>query len=325
MSEVAAVAAAADAVHLPLRPARLPVADGCRSGAPLGALGWLAYGLPLAAGGLGLPPLAGADARLDVWRGHGVFGRIDIEEADCGGDLAEAARRAYGQVFHTLREHAGGRALHLLRLWNYVPRINAEQDGLERYRRFNIGRQQAFIEAGHDAFEGAPAACALGRAAGPLSVCFLAGATRPLALENPRQVPAYRYGTQHGPRSPTFSRAALVDVGGGDVALLISGTASIVGQDSLHPGDVRAQVRETLANLQAVLAAARARCGAAFDLAALDCTVYVRHAEDLAAVQDEFAAGGGPAAGALYLQADVCRRELLVEIEAHAVAPGGLS
>jgi chorismate lyase / 3-hydroxybenzoate synthase len=308
----------------------------------LGGLGWGAAVAAVAGlAALDVPVLSPQGPRVDAWLGSGplhrgrtgavawqadadwVFGQVDTPEADA--DLAGTTRRAYADVFAALRD--SGRP-HLLRLWNYLPRINADGGGLERYRQFNIGRQQAFIAAGHDAFESAPAACALGTPGGGLGIRFLAGRTAPRPIENPRQVPAWRYSPAFGPRSPTFSRAALADAGGGQLALFVSGTASIVGEDSVHAGDVRAQVHETLLNLQAVLDAAAALCTATFTLAELCCVVYVRHAADAAAVRKAFAAGVGalaPAAvQAVVLQADICRADLLVEIEGHGFAKGVL-
>lgn len=258
----------------------------------------------------------------DAWAGGAGwwFGGVDV--ADDGSGLTATAKRAYADVFAQLA--ALGRPP-ILRLWNYLPRINDESSGLERYRQFNIGRQEAFVEAGEDAFAGSPAACALGKAAGTLSIRFLAGRTRVLPLENPRQVPAWRYSRRYGPKAPTFSRAVLADAGGGRVALLVSGTASIVGEDTVHLGDVRAQTDETFANLQALIDTAHARTGARFALDGLALTVYVRHPADLAAVRERVAAHAPrAAAGAVWLQADICRSELLVEIEAHAFAPGAL-
>lgn len=266
--------------------------------------------------------LAGAPLRQgrsgDVqWQddGHWAFGQIDLQGADT--DIEATAYRAYCDVFAALRDC--GRP-HPLRLWNYLPRINADGGGLERYRQFNIGRQRAFIDAGRDAFAGAPAACALGTAAGGLGVRFLAGNTAPRPLENPRQVPAWRYSSSFGPRAPTFSRAALADAGGGQVALFVSGTASIVGEHTVHAGDLRAQVHETLLNLRAVLAVARTQCTAALPLQALACTIYLRHAADLPAIGEALDA----LPDSIVVQADVCRSDLLVEIEGHAIVPGVL-
>jgi hypothetical protein len=219
----------------------------------------------------------------------------------------------------------------LLRVWNYLPRINDTSSGLERYRQFNAGRQRAFIDAGFDAFQGSPAACALGSAGSAgtgLSIRFLAARTMPVPLENPRQVPAWSYSPTYGARSPTFSRAALAEAGDGRVLLLVSGTASIVGEDSVHPGDVPAQLAETLTNLRSVIDVARSRCTADFSLATLICTVYLRDPRDLAVVRAGLAAAqrqDSPAvADAIYVHADICRSELLLEIEGHAILPGKL-
>ena len=280
------------------------------------------------------------------WRSDGdwLLGAIDLSEAtDKAGDegLSGLSHRAYSDLFKALDE-AG--TPHLLRIWNYLPRINGFNDsgdgaaaqgtGLERYRQFNFGRQQAFIDAARPAFDGAPAACALGIRQGALSIRFLAGRKAPMPVENPRQVSAYRYPPTYGPRAPTFSRAALAEMGGGDVALFISGTASIIGHETVHPGDVREQTRETLRNLVAVVDAANDAArkleaphdAARFSVRALDCVIYVRHVDDVLAIQEVIdevlGAGSHFATHAVVLEADICRSDLLVEIEAHAVASG---
>lgn len=286
------------------------------------------------------------------WRSNGdwLLGAIDLSEAtDKAADeaLSDLSYRAYSDLFKALDE-AG--TPHLLRVWNYLPRINGFNDsddsdagqgaggtagtGLERYRQFNFGRQQAFIDAARPAFDGAPAACALGIRQGALSIRFLAGRKAPVPVENPRQVSAYRYPPTYGPRAPTFSRAALAEMGGGDVALFISGTASIIGHETVHPGDVREQTRETLRNLAAVVDAANTAAhdleaphdAARFSVPALDCVIYVRHIADVAAIHEVIdevlGAGSHLATHAVVLEADICRSDLLVEIEAHAVSSG---
>ena len=257
-----------------------------------------------------------------VTDGDWLHGIAEIDDRVAG--LQAAAHRAYADLFEVL---AAQRCPNLLRLWNYLADINADADGSERYRQFNAGRQQAFIDARRSAFEGAPAACALGVRGGALRVHFLAGRRPPLAIENPRQVSAYRYPDAYGPRSPTFSRAALVDVGGGRQALFISGTASIVGHATMHVGDVRRQTEESLLNIATVRQVASERAGVAFAADAMVYTVYVRRAEDLAIVREVFerevGRAGSAARDCVYLQADICRAELLVEIEAHGFVRGG--
>jgi enamine deaminase RidA (YjgF/YER057c/UK114 family) len=307
--------------------------------------------LPLSLGGrlvgrggaaLHAPLLAPESDVFDAWSGgadvverrHGcvsystdgqwLYGCAQIDDRGIG--LQAASRQAYADVFEVL---ADSECPHPLRLWNYLARINEETDGTERYRQFNAGRQQAFIEARRSAFEGSPAACALGTTSGPLLVSFLSGRKPPLAIENPRQVSAYRYPETYGLRRPSFSRAAVADVGGGRSALFISGTASIVGHETVHVGDVRRQTEESLVNIEAVREASAAQGGVSVPLAELTCTVYVRRADDLAVVREVFENTVGPgsaaARGAVYLQADICRADLLVEIEAHGFVHIGSS
>jgi enamine deaminase RidA (YjgF/YER057c/UK114 family) len=257
--------------------------------------------------------------------GDWLFGRVLIDEAEAGG-IEAAARQAYDAIFATLEASRFG---YLQRVWNYIGDINREVDGLERYRSFNIGRQDAFIAADYPAFEGAPAACGLGVPAGPLAIHFLASATPPVPIENPRQVSAYRYPSSYGPRAPSFSRGAITERDGQRL-LFISGTASIVGHESVHVGDVVAQTREAITNLQAVVEAANQSeigAGAGFALSQAFCTVYVRHVDDLEAIRSAFesmvGASSVAARQAVYLKADVCRHELVVEIEATVPAASG--
>lgn len=247
-----------------------------------------------------------------------LHGSAQIDAEAMAGGLEQAAYQIYTDLFAALARHTSP---HLLRLWNYVPGINDEGHGLEHYRHFNVGRQRAFIDAQRSAFEGSPAACALGANEGALQVFFLAGPQAPLAVENPRQVSAYHYPDQYGPRSPTFSRAALADVGGGRQTLFISGTASIRGHTSVHVGDVRLQTEETLLNIAAVLDAAQQQAQVALPAEALTCTVYLRHRADLPVVMEVLTQRLGAHSHAVQtvvaLQADICRADLLVEIEAH--------
>src|SRR5262249_5729347 len=103
--------------------------------------------------------------------------------------------------------------------------------------------------------------------------------------------------------------------------LFISGTASIVGHRTVHPGDVAAQTRETLTNIEALLDEANRvseplRTHGRFGLETLACKVYVRNSADLPVVQSQLEPVLGAEAHLVYLQADICRPDLLVEIEA---------
>ncbi len=267
-----------------------------------------------------------------------VFGSIVVHEAheaaaadrDGGTPLERATHDAYRALFDVL-DTLG--IPHPLRIWNTVPAINAQQFGIERYRQFNIGRQRAFDACRRALTGGVPAACALGSVvpvagdtppAAPLAIHFIASRTPADPVENPRQVSAYHYPSEYGPRAPTFARAAAWR--GGDAAplLFVSGTASIVGHRTVHRGDVVAQTRETIANLAAVLEQAARQGHGPFALADLSYRVYVRDAGDaaaLAAIERVLRDATGPDVRPLFVHADVCRDDLLVEIEASAGHP----
>jgi len=236
--------------------------------------------------------------------------------------LHAATSQAYLEICATLDAE---NFPHLVRVWNYVPAINRDSHGTERYRQFNTARQDALRASGRALTGKVPAASALGAAQdSPLVVYFLAARTAPTFVENPRQVSAYHYPQEYGVHSPVFSRATLLRQPGW-LTLFISGTASIVGHRSLHIGDVAAQTRETLTNIDALLGEAnRVAPGAAFRREALACKVYVRHPADLPTVQAELAGAFPRDTRIVYLQADICRQDLLVEIEAAGMcSPAG--
>lgn len=298
---------------------------------------------PVAAGAIPVvhvaaPALGGEAEVFEVWRSAGplrcaadgrvlhrsnhalLFGCVSVFEQEAPADLAGATplqwatATAYRAIFDCLRMRGFP---HLWRMWNYLPEINRETDGTERYRQFNAARQRAFIEAGRQVAIRVPAACALGLApASPLVVYFLAGAQAATPIENPRQVAAYEYPGEYGAASPTFARAMLRR-GTRGATLLVSGTSSIVGHRTVHAGDVVAQTRETVANIRSLLAeATRQAAGVEFAVEQLTYKVYLRHERDLGACAAELRRTLGPQVPIVFLRADVCRADLLVEIEA---------
>ena len=160
-----------------------------------------------------------------------------------------------------------------------------------------------------------PAATAIGQrmAPGLLQVYALCATQSGEALENPRQVSAWRYPREYGPTPPSFARAMRLPNGG----LAISGTAAVVGHASCHDRDLQAQVAETCTNLRTLLDRAEL---ADFDTAS-PLKIYLRHAEDAAAVQSALSERLDPEVPQLILQGDICRRELLVEIDGWSGLP----
>jgi chorismate lyase/3-hydroxybenzoate synthase len=192
---------------------------------------------------------------------------------------------------------------------------------------FNAGRYQAFVaHFGQPTIfsRSLPTASGVG-SAGDEFVLHALCADRPgCSIDNPRQIPAYHYSRQFGPMPPCFARATLLDGGDEAARLIVGGTASIKGEQSQHPGQLELQADETFRNLAAVLAAAggAALAGDAGEADVNeqlskfgDVRVYYRRPGDrsviAALMRDRF----HPSCRVEFVEAPLCRRELLVEIE----------
>lgn len=253
--------------------------------------------------------------------GELLFATLSVSESDFGDDaerasaaaLRRATTTAYNELFNALAALGFAQPL---RIWNFLPDINGAVGDGERYWHFNGGRQEAFAGSRRSLAGNVPAASAVGAAASsPLTVYCIASAAAPIPLENPRQISAWDYPSQYGPRSPTFARACIA--GARMQVLFISGTASIVGHASIHLGDARAQTLETVRNIGTLVDAANERLGTRrYALERLHYKVYVRSAADQPLIEQALRGAVGAQAPVLYLQADICRRDLLVEIEA---------
>ncbi|HEU4624852.1 MAG TPA: hypothetical protein VFS52_08835 [Steroidobacteraceae bacterium] len=275
---------------------------------------------------VGLTPLRGAGL-MEVWHANGpvafgfdgtvryaadadhLLGAIEVDERRHGG-IAGAAEFAYMAL---MRFVAASRHPHLLRVWNYLDGINTGAGDDERYKRFCVGRATGL--KAHAPGDSYPAATCIGRRDGSpmLQVYCLAGRTPGVPLENPRQMSAYRYPRQYGPAAPSFSRAMRAS----ERLVLISGTASIVGHASRHPGDVRAQLAETLTNVANVLQrAANLAPGITPRLGAESLLkIYLRDEALLPAVEALVREHLPAESPLLILHADICRAELLVEVD----------
>ena len=73
------------------------------------------------------------------------------------------------------------------------------------------------------------------------------------AVDNPRQIAPYRYSSRYGRLPPCFARATVVHPADRSSLVLVGGTASIVGEASVHLGDLKRQTEETLVNLAVLL------------------------------------------------------------------------
>lgn len=227
-------------------------------------------------------------------------------------DPRESARRLYDRLLSFV--DANGYP-HVVKGWNYLEDINEGAGDEERYKQFCVGRGEVLDTLwSHDYL---PAGTGVGSGAGTgLRITLLASRQPPDIIENPRQVSAYRYPRQYGPQSPSFSRAAAIG-SAGDRLLFISGTAAIVGHDSLHLTSIEGQVGETLRNWQSLFDAYEKRHGVrpSFDAEGWY-RIYLRRPEHLAVARQMLGDAGLPLQRCLFLRADICRRELLFEMDA---------
>ncbi len=244
--------------------------------------------------------------------GEILAGTLQLEE-EPGTGLQLTTELAYRQLLRHVQELGYP---YLWRIWNYFPRINENEEGLERYRQFCVGRHQALAGNLHGFPGSLPAGTAVGTKSGPLQLYVLAGTHPATHLGNPRQVHAYEYPEHYGPCSPSFARATLLqsDV---QAQLFISGTASVVGHESRHTGLPDTQTLETVDNLRALVAHADELSGTtrSHQSSRGRYKVYVPQPEHLAAIQQALDIPLFASSQIVYLQGDLCRRELLVEIE----------
>lgn len=298
-----------------------PLVSLCFDDAGRAREGWELAPVPAVAAGEGAverwyastPPARWNDGPVRMASaGQLLFAALTEDQAS-GETLEDTARRAYQRLLGAMADSG---IEHPVRIWNFIPHINAPEQGLERYRRFCIGRHEAFRERGWLDGDRFPAASAVGIDGGSLHVHVLAARSPGRQVENPRQVSAYRYPREYGPRSPAFARATAVgDERGG--TLIVSGTAAVVGHRSRRPDDPVAQARETLANLRALIEQARSRTGWGLALSSRSAAlrVYLRHGEHGDAVRDVIERELSSDLPLAMVRADICRPELLVEFE----------
>ncbi len=251
------------------------------------------------------------------WNSQLLFGFIQLNEADFD-NLVEASESAYQQILSALNQHPTHSKL--LRMWNYFSSINDDSSGLERYREFCLGRQNALDQFDNFPYS-PPAATAIGTSNGDLQIYFIASHDAGMQLENPRQTSAFLYPKKYGEVSPSFSRATYKRWDEQSDHLYISGTTSIVGSKSQHVDDATQQLKETLNNVEALVQHG-------FDTLDLSIQtleelshlkVYLRDASLLPlakALLEKRFSNAKQSPTILYLQGDVCRADLLVEIEA---------
>jgi enamine deaminase RidA (YjgF/YER057c/UK114 family) len=256
---------------------------------------------------------------------HGA--QIVPKTASC--DVYERATSAFEEM-HSLLNQVNVRFDQLIRTWLYLGDIVGGESA-PRYRALNQARSDCYRGVSFLADRLPPgqhpnvypASTGIGTDDQDVMLSCIALMTDrrdivAVPLENPRQTPAFDYAACYSPKSPKFSRAMAISCGS-YATIFISGTASITQSETQHAGDVEAQTHETLDNIEALISEDNLRrrglpgLGALLDHLGL-VRVYIKRHEDYARVRAvcETRLGELPI---IYVHADVCRPELLVEIE----------
>ena len=242
----------------------------------------------------------------DGWARHCHFGGLG--PGDVALSQADQTRQTYENLEAALQQ-AGMSVTHIARTWFFL------DDILSWYDPFNEVRNAFFAK--HELPPGSlPASTGVSgrnpaRAALTVNAWAIqphAASVRVKAIPSPLQCPAPEYGSG-------FSRALEVSTPHGR-RVLVSGTASIAADGhTARIGDVRAQTALTMEVVKAILDTR--------DLCFSDVTraiAYFKHAADAPALAQWCAAHGVAHLAAIAVQSDICRPELLFEIELDAMA-----
>jgi chorismate lyase/3-hydroxybenzoate synthase len=203
------------------------------------------------------------------------------------------------------------------RMWNFIPGIHdGMPGGQNRYELFNDARFKGMCCWFGDSASFSsvlPAASAVGHDHNALVMAAFGTTTAGLRIENPRQVPAFLYSKEYGDKPPCFVRAVLSAFADGP-RLIVSGTASILGEDSVHQESIELQAAETIRNLaQLAEFASDSHC---FSLGSAESAriyhPFIAHRPQLQAAMREVLP---ETADIEFVSAWLCRPELLVEVE----------
>ena len=242
-------------------------------------------------------------------------------------NFAESVRKQSQEVFAKLNTLLSAYSFgvdDIVRQWNYIGNIVSCKDGKQNYQEFNDARS-AYYATGVWS-NGYPAATGIGSTEGIIvgGIAFKKSNGKGVyPIDNPLQVAAHIYSKnvlidndENAVKStPKFERAKLIESTSG-VCCFVSGTAAIRGEESVNPTSAKLQTIKTIENIEYLVSKENlVRFGCkSYDLKYAILHVFVKHAEDYEAVKTvvEERCSQVPT---IYSVADVCRSELLVEIE----------
>jgi enamine deaminase RidA (YjgF/YER057c/UK114 family) len=218
----------------------------------------------------------------------------------------------------------------IVRQWNYIERIVDYTDNSQHYQIFNDIRSSFYCKSEFP--NGYPAATGIGMANNGIVIDILAlkpvSGVRIIPLKSPVQADAHKYSTKvlsesrldlpYVKSSPKFERgkALLTDHSG---IIFISGTAAIKGELSISQEDSAVQTKLTLLNIRELISIENLAKHGIIEpeyIKPLIYRVYMKKPSDYEMIQKIINEELPAEIPVLYLQADICRPELVVEIEA---------
>lgn len=220
----------------------------------------------------------------------------------------------------------------VVRQWNYIGEILSIDNQYQNYQIFNELRSEFYTA--YRTIKSFPAATGIGMRLGGVIMDFnavrLGERAAVFPVTNPHQINAYEYGQnvlrglpEKGKKQknpPQFERALLL-FRNGYGTLFISGTASIRGQETIGEGDIKTQTLITIDNIKQLADVNRVsrliNDRRIYKIDYLFLRTYIRNKSDFGIVK-EICNKHFPGVPAIYIQADICRDDLLVEIEAEA-------
>ncbi|MGL4852794.1 MAG: Rid family hydrolase [Phocaeicola sp.] len=200
----------------------------------------------------------------------------------------------------------------IVRQWNYIERITDFDGSEQRYQMFNNARSDFYQKALWT--KGYPAATGIGMDLGGLlvdldAVVLYDEAHKIVPIDNKLQVAAHAYSAEvleeadNKKTTPKFERAKSIDMHEHRL-IYISGTAAIRGEDSLRDMEIEEQTVVTMENIAQLID----------DAPLVLLRVYLKEASFYAKAQEVLNRNYSHIP-TLYTVADVCREELLIEIE----------
>ena len=249
-------------------------------------------------------------------------------EGIAASDFAESVRRQSDEVFgklDALLTEYGFEVDDIVRQWNYIGNIVGCRNGKQNYQEFNDARSAYYGKGCWS--KGYPAATGIGAAGEGIVVGGIAfkrkdqGGIYP--IDNPLQIAAHVYSknvlidddANAVKSTPKFERAKVIESKMGAVCF-VSGTAAIRGEESMDASSARLQTIKTIENIAHLVSKENlVKYGCKpYELRYVQLQVFIKNAEDYAEVRAEVEKAY-PHLAVVYSIADVCRSELLVEIE----------